>query len=148
MVRHLFGGLAALVLSCMLMNLVLLRLRDTHDGFDSSAILAFANLLLGLGIFLPHRNMKNVQSLKSTFALILWSACYCSIYSAFLVLSQLLPLSLWMTSLALAPMLAVIATGDWLHIVCVPAMAQQREVLFPTANLRSRCAELGERPEG
>jgi hypothetical protein len=63
-----FRGPAALILSCILMNLTLLWLRDSHEGFGSSAILAFGNLLLGFGIFLP-RDFGDVRTLKSIAAL-------------------------------------------------------------------------------
>jgi hypothetical protein len=116
--RPLFG-LAALILSTLLTNIILLWVRDSHEGFGSNAVLAFGNLSLGLLVFLrgvfrsarPHQNIP---------LLILWSACYCFVYSAFLVWPKLLPLSLLMVGIALAPMLAVVISGDWLRVKASP----------------------------
>ena len=110
--RHFFG-LAALILSTLLTNILLLWVRDSHEGFSSNAVLALGNLCLGLGVFWPsHLTIR----LRQNLLLLVWSACYCFIYTGFLVWPRLLPLPLLMTALALAPMLAVVVSGDWLRV--------------------------------
>jgi hypothetical protein len=113
-VRYLLG-LAALILSTLIMNILLLWVRDSHEGFSSNAVLAFGNLCLGLGVFWPWHLGRN-RTRPNVLLVLLWSLCYCSMYTAFLLWPDLLPLSLLMIALALGPMLAVVASGDWLRV--------------------------------
>jgi hypothetical protein len=116
--RPLFA-LAALILSTLLTNIILLWVRDSHEGFGSNAVLAFGNLTLGLLVFL-RGVCRSARAHQNIPLLILWSACYCFVYSVFLVWPKLLPLSFLMIGTALAPMVAVVISGDWLRVKASP----------------------------
>ncbi len=98
------------------MTVLLIAMRAVSEDASNRLCLLGASNLLMSAILLARRPVAatSLQTrLRDTLPLVVWAVAYCLIYGSFLLLPRLFNLSHVIIANSTAPMVAVIASGDW-----------------------------------